>query len=172
MNGQDDFSGLGFAEGVVIGARTFKVTDDGWLRGLFYNQIWRPGVNVAECMSHYRTFPIYSAQFMKNLPPEEPRGPHSMEDCKHGFYGYLEGSNDYQRHGPVYGVIEGWGESMHGPRGFRVMKAQILGLHVTTGVALELAAKVAGNYPGIPWFESFEDLVAAIPPQGFDLGSS
>jgi hypothetical protein len=50
------------------------------------------------------------------------------------------------------------------------MKAQILGLHVTTGLGLEVAAKLAANYPGIPWFESFEELVGKIPPQGFDLG--
>lgn len=170
MQGHDDFSGLGFAEGVVIGARTFKVTDDGWLTGLFYKQRWLPGVNVAECMAHVRAFPIYSTVAFTPPPVQEPRGPHSMEDCKHGFYGYLEASNDYHRHGPVFGVIEGWGESMQGPRGFRVMKAQILGLHVTTGLGLEVAAKLAAHYPGVPWFESFEDMVAAIPPQGFDLG--
>lgn len=171
MNGVDDFAGLGFAEGAVIGASTFKVTEDGWLRGLFYPQIWRPGVNVAECMADFRPFPILP-YYAVNPPPEppKPRPPHSMEDCKHGFYGFLEGSNDYHSNGAVYGVIEGWGESMHGPRGFRCMKAEILGLHVTTKVSLELAAKLLANYPGVPWFDSFEAMVAAIPPQGFDVG--
>lgn len=172
MSIQPDFNSLGFAEGVVIGARTFKVDEDGWLTGLFYKQQrWLPGVNVAECLAHTGYVHIrWSGSTGTVQEPPEPRGPHSLEDCRHGFYGYLDGSNDYHRHGPVYGVIEGWGESMHGPRGFRCMKAQILGLHVTDEVSPGVAALLSRNYPGVPWFTSFEELVAVFPPQGFDLG--
>lgn len=35
--------------GEIYGARTFKVTEDGFLAGVTYQKIWKPGVNEAEC---------------------------------------------------------------------------------------------------------------------------
>lgn len=38
-----------FRVGEVYGARSFIVNKDGWLAGVTYQKVWKPGINAAEC---------------------------------------------------------------------------------------------------------------------------
>lgn len=97
-------------------------------------------------------------------PPAPKREPeHNLETCKCGFYGYYDGSDDYHREGYVSAVVEGYGETLIGTRGFRSVKSKILALHIPTGVPAHLARLVARNYPEIPRFDSFEGMVEMFP---------
>ena len=60
--------------------------------------------------------------------------PHSFESCECGFYAYLQGENEYlsryrTRQNPrIVGVVEGYGETFIGEKGFRSKKAKIVAL--------------------------------------------
>lgn len=95
-----------------------------------------------------------------------------LEDCKHGFYGYYDGSNDYYQHGRVMGVIEGYGETIVGTRGFRCMKARIVAIRIPKHVPDRLRTLVLRNYQGIPVFDSFKRMVAEFPPDSAGLAVS
>lgn len=56
---------------------------------------------------------------------------HDHANCTCGFYAYLNGINGYQSNCHVIGVIEGYGETTIGTRGFRAQKAKILALAPT-----------------------------------------
>lgn len=110
----------------------------------------------------------------KATPPPAPVAPDTsrlpepdtLESCQHGFYAYYDGSNDYHDQGEVTGVIEGYGEVLIGTRGFRCMKARIVALRIHKKSADRLGSVVARNYASIPQFKSFDDMVAAFPPDG------
>ncbi|MFJ2506290.1 hypothetical protein [Microbacterium sp. NPDC087592] len=182
----DEFSGtglmidpvleeVGFAVGVVRGVRAFDVDALGRLRGVTYKHIWTPGENEAECRRN-RSDALW-AQFSFTLnvrgglsvgetekKPIDYDQPHTLSDCKHGFYAYYDGSNDYHDEGRVSAVIEGYGETVIGSRGFRCMKARIVALHIPTSVKPHTARLVARNYPDIPILESFDQMVSEFPP--------
>jgi hypothetical protein len=166
----DEFSGPAFAEGVVRGARSWNVDKLGRLTGVTFKQVWRPGENTAECRAReddfaYRvsTLLSYGRQVEVDLTPKA-REAHSMVSCKCGFYGYYEGSNDYHSTDRVSGVVEGFGESIIGTRGFRVAKARIVALQIPRGFPDHLAKLVRRNYAEIPFFDSFEVMVGEFTP--------
>lgn len=183
----DEFSGIdqiiepaameevGFAVGVVRGVRAFNVDKMGRLRGITYNQIWVPGENKAGCRQDGNIARIISYQVSIALGggggsystapmPEFREDPHAMRDCKHGFYAYYDGSNDYRDEARINAVIEGYGEAVIGSRGFRCMKARIVALHIPETVKPHLAQMVARNYPEIPIIDSFDRMVSEFPP--------
>lgn len=225
-----DFAGLGFAPGVVRGARSFKVDSLGRLTGVHYESVWRPGENEAECrkgsdawgtvnltfnvdaftramFNANRSFaalnatpppvqhrpsaapPVGRKKRGKKVtvnevplpqppmkvvyspapvdPPEPP--PHTLENCSCGFYAYYDGSDDYYKDGFVSGVVEGHGETLIGTRGFRCMKARIVALMIPAAQD-RFANRIRRNYPDIPMFDRFADMVAAFPPDGGELG--
>lgn len=87
-----------------------------------------------------------------------------MEHCTHGFHAYYEGSNDYGEDDErVNGVIEGYGETVVGTRGFRSMKARIVALHIPKDVPYKYDTLVRRNYPLIPIFDSFRDMMKEFP---------
>lgn len=95
-----------------------------------------------------------------------------LENCGHGFYGYYDGSNDYYQHGRVMGVIEGYGETIVGTRGFRCMKARIVALRIPKHVPDRLRTLVLRNYQGTPAFDSFKRMVGEFPPDSAGLAVS
>lgn len=130
----------------TYGTRSWEITDDGMLRGIYYKQIWQPGVNTAECRKGEVIYPIYGGYGLtvrgKQLELFEPSGwapksirreGHRMLDCTCGFHMYREGSRDYgQPHyrSPrrVTGVVKGHGIWVAGSVGDRVEKVEILAL--------------------------------------------
>lgn len=97
--------------------------------------------------------------------PVEPTQPvHDMTRCACGFYAYYDGSDDYNEDGFVSGVVEGFGETLIGTRGFRAMKSRIVALRISKKVPEQLAKLIARNYADIPQFTSFKQMVAAFPP--------
>lgn len=93
----------------------------------------------------------------------------NLATCGHGFYGYYDGSNDYYEKGRVMGVIEGYGETVIGSRGFRAMKARIVALRIPKHVPAAKRLMVLRNYPEVPVFDRFSQMVAEFPPD--DAGS-
>lgn len=105
----------------------------------------------------------------KPVEPEKPK--HNLESCACGFYGYYDGSDDYHKSGYVSAVVEGYGETVIGTRGFRAYKARIVALRIPKSVPVRSAALVARNYPNVPLFTSFKQMVEEFPPDagGMDL---
>lgn len=178
----------GFAVGVVRGVRSFNVDKLGRLRGISYSQIWVPGENEAECRA--QAVDLYQATQQRlsyyfdsinvnggvyvptqrwitgtnEAEARESSKAHSLSDCKHGFYAYYDGSNDYRDADRVSAVIEGYGETVIGTRGFRCMKARIVALQIPETVKPHIARMVARNYPAVPILETFEQMVSEFPP--------
>lgn len=160
-----------FAAGVVTGTRSFDVDKLGRRVGVAFATVWRPGENVARCMQRPDPLAFLSGREPGRLR-ESSRPPHSLAECPHGFYGYYEGSNDYYEPGRVMAVVEAYGETVIGTRGFRAEKARIVALHVPSDIGLGVRRVVARNYPDVPQFDSFDAMVAEFPPDdaGHGLG--
>lgn len=188
MNNGSQFDGVGLAPGVVVGARSFEIDKMGRLIGIHYKQVWNPRENSAECrkqeVDSSATYPGFglSYSFMEEylygkkrkptkVEPEQPKK-HTMASCACGFYGYYDGSNDYHGKGRVSGVIEGYGETLIGTRGFRCSRARIIALSINGKVEDRLAGLIRRNYSGIPMFDSFKSMVAEFPADGGELAVS
>lgn len=186
----DEFAGLcDFAAGSVKGVRSFKVDQLGRLTGVSYEKVWRPGENQSECfaeevyanraITYYINHPAFAytdvSQIMSGgyvtttKPPSDKPAPrvkksHTMAACKCGFYGYYDGSDDYHKEGYVSAVVEGYGETLIGTRGFRAAKARILAIQIPDEYPLPVANRVRRNYPDVASFGTFNDMVRAFPP--------
>lgn len=143
-----EFSGLDLSIEPVRGARSFGVDSLGRLTGVTYTSVWRPGENVAVCRRQESTDVTLAslASIARNLGMDPrpfakaatvtaanprmlaPDPAHDMSQCGHGFYAYYDGSNDYAADGRISAVIEGYGETVIGTRGFRSSKARIVAL--------------------------------------------
>lgn len=134
------------------GIRQFKVSGEGVLYGIAYTLPWQPGENIAEC-GHNPA--VRSKQWGARPPsPFAALGgrlgvtpgfgydrPHRLRDCSHGFYslldvGYFDGGvGAGGGRGYVAGLIEGYGEAIVGPDGFRCEKAKIVALVLPNATA-------------------------------------
>lgn len=110
MKPLSDFSGIDLVPGVVRGVRAFRVDDLGRLQAINYPTVWKPGENVAKCQA--------------------TPGRHPIGDCSCGFYAFHDGSNDYHTTTGISAVVEGYGETVLGTRGFRSQKARIVALQL------------------------------------------
>jgi hypothetical protein len=232
----EEFSGIGFAPGVVRGTRSFDVDKLGRLTGVSYKQVWTPGENEAICrkeesgswaglniavghrMKFYLDTTSYTtamgsaamvepkrswvdavlgtspqttraaeeaaarvqaereekerAEAEKARLEAEKKARDTLADCSHGFYGYYDGSNDYYKQGYVMGVVEGYGETVIGTRGFRCMKARIVAIRIPKHVPDRLRAMILRNYPDVPVFDTFKAMVAEFPADDAGVGVS
>lgn len=193
----NEFSGIGFAAGVVRGTRSFNVDKLGRLTGVNYKQVWTPGENAATCRKGDATGGIiggfgsqmFAYSFTINPPDDtsvvakkvvdkarkeaaEKAKRDLLVDCAHGFYGYYDGSNDYYEPGRVMGVIEGYGETVIGTRGFRCMKARIVAIRIPKHVPDRLRTLILRNYQNIPVFDSFRQMVSEFPPDSAGMAVS
>lgn len=142
-----EFTGAPLVMGSVRGARVFDVDALGRLTGVSYRQVWTPGENDAECKipvvskaeseemngRYYgREISISRGYYTYGPPAHRVKGtPHDLASCNCGFYAYYDGgANDYEASGKVHGVVDAWGETTIGTRGFRASKAKILALAV------------------------------------------
>ena len=87
-----DFEGTDFAIGQLRGTRSFKIDDYGRLTGVYYTQVWKPGVNEAECKAvNSSIFPVlddlwrYRTNLDKKLSSYLNK---RMQDGKFGKLGY------------------------------------------------------------------------------------
>jgi len=157
------------------------------LAGVHHKQIWKPGENRAECRrvsysrQYYETLQTAGMEPLQAVLRDEfgeviwsedgnafPVEGH-LRECQCGFYGFFEGSNDYHEpnwdigrydKGPVGGMIEGYGQTLIGSRGFRCTKARIVALLLgdiptPTRDALEETYRM-------PIFDSFDRMVGEI----------
>jgi hypothetical protein len=76
---------------------------------------------------------------------------HEMANCRCGFYGYYDGSDDFKRDATVSAVVEGYGEVLIGTRGFRASKARVLALCIPEAAAVE-PKKPKRTLPLVRWF--------------------
>ncbi len=189
-----EFSGyqkesLEFATGSVRGVRTWLVDSLGRLTGINYKKVWLPGENEAICLKRNDpygfgalTVSLGSINFGSaptaaelNKAADEEKAKHSMPACGCGFYAYYDGSNDYEGSGHVSGIIEGWGETLIGTRGFRVSKARIVALHIhgdrheeggERPLSRVQAHRVIHNYGNVPFFDDYNHMIDEFPPDG------
>jgi hypothetical protein len=164
---ETQFDSRGLYLGPFRGVRSFRIDPQGFLTGVVFRTRWNVGVNKAICNRSEYNLPYYGYGGNTAWEPHKLPEDHGMDVCRHGFYAYGENSNDYHQPGFVSGVIDGWGkEVMVGTRGFRCMRASIVALCVSE-VAIRDRARtelVPGNYPGVPFFDTFAEMVAAFPP--------
>ncbi len=110
--GSSEFSGKPLVAGSIFGTKSFDIAKLGRLHGAANGTyIYRPGENIAGCND------------------SQEAANHPLEDCSHGFYAYSDGSNDYDYRADVTGVIEGFGTTQVGTRGFRSEKCRIVALY-------------------------------------------
>lgn len=125
----------------VRGFRRFDIgygkDDDGetwgWLTGCTYKEPWDFGVNEAKCAKKavWPWLPNPS-NLVWNWEREEwvgdPAYVHTLEDCSCGLHAVFDVARAGYKDRPVSGMIEGWGEVVAGPDGFRASKAKIVAL--------------------------------------------
>lgn len=169
-----EFSGMGLAIEPVRGVRAFEVDTLGRLTGVTYKSVWRPGENTSECRRLSADDPASVFWLVTASPmppvlsgdPGETERSHDMTKCKCGFYAYYDGSSDYHTPDRINAVVEGWGQTVIGTRGFRAEKARILALHIpggkpAKGPALSLWGRL------MKWIYNHRSLAAAVFMAGF-----
>lgn len=174
-DGEFDGKRAEFAAGVVTGTRSFDVDNLGRLLGVSFRAVWLPGENEAKCMErddadYYRQVLLGGSPTRGPQVRESRRPAHSIVECAHGFYGYYEGSNDFYEPGRVMGVVEAYGETIIGTRGFRASKARIVALHIPDEVSVGKRRLITRNYQGVPVFDSFEAMISEFPPDDAGQG--
>jgi hypothetical protein len=97
------------------------------LTGVHASQPWGRGENTARCAR-------------MRVPFSQDRTPHEAPEasCGCGFWAYWtppEKPNPHNFGVPVLGVIEGYGRTLIGDRGFRCARARITALHFTSDAA-------------------------------------
>lgn len=173
-----DFDGRGFLRDAVLGTRSFKVQDGGWLSGIVHEQVWdNTGLNESMCLKGEDVMKVYWPDEEPELLRDHPD--HPFEPCSCGFYGFFEGSNDWKRDAPVWGVIEAFGELVIGRRGFRAKKARLHAIVINVGrydnglahspLTEDKADLIRLNYWNIPEFATFEEMITAFPPGSPEL---
>lgn len=145
--------------GSVFGIRWWKLNGQGLLGGVYDS--WTAGENVAVCRVDRQTrghgtpsrsnrafnawargagpSVISAGPGVPDVLPEdgpEPEPAHTAPDehCTCGFYAFWKADEEPQVTGthPVLGVIEGYGRTLIGDRGFRCEKARVVALHIPT----------------------------------------
>jgi hypothetical protein len=133
---QQECTGIALAVGSVRGLRSFNVDHYGRLTAVARpTVVWKPGENVAVCNRSAMDFVNtlmrqaahpYAGGFSVSATGTCPGIAHPLCTC--GFYAYHDGSK-YQG-GQVTGVIDGYGKTTVGTKGFRCEKARVVALCV------------------------------------------
>lgn len=163
-----------FAAGAIKGLRTWDVDDQGRLHGVTHKTIWTPGENVAKCeqgAGRYTPCPTYwtSCSDPTCVPHKGhfiASEPHAFDpDCSCGFWAYDE--HTFKPHGAILGIIEGFGKTTVGTRGFRCEKARIVALCRNLDaevvemdrVSLSLWLRLKRLYPEVQFFDEIDEMV-------------
>lgn len=150
------FSDRPFHLGSHVGLRAFDVDSLGRLRAPQRGTVFKPGENLAECLtdpwdfnarmslalsrSMERAMRSSSTITYEQGPSEKsdepaPESKHVVGSlgCACGFYAYFDGKNDYAQPGRITAIIEGYGTYTIGSRGFRSSKARLVALVLPDG---------------------------------------
>lgn len=112
----DGFDGYELMLGATRGIRQFTITYDGFLTGVIHHTPYRPGESVAACWRNA----VFHEEIYKK--------PHTMATCACGFYAYYSEENRMYADFGVTGIIEGYGKTVVGTKGFRSEKARVVAL--------------------------------------------
>lgn len=170
------------------GFRKFLVRD-GSLTGVTYQWRIAPGVNDSVCGRGITYARVRTAQnnrvdinsgeawdLTKMMPPSPD---HTMERCSCGFHAVYTRDNFDDFWGFAEGMMEGWGEVVTGPLGFRASKCRVAALCFNTNVPpnghmaygyrtrdeLESQIERVKDTYDVPVFNSRAELLAAFPPE-------
>lgn len=177
---QKTCSGPEFAIGTVVGWRAFLVDRHGRLSGTTNNRsYWRPNEEMeATCIPTNQRRPC--------------NGPSPNPTCTCGFYAYYDfdhtvnifkNSNAYisdESNPMILGLVEGYGRTFIGDKGFRCEKAKLLGLHLPRFRERRYRrwfslcvrehpnkeARLRAVYHGVPILSSWRRLERMFPPTG------
>ncbi|HEU5032720.1 MAG TPA: hypothetical protein VFV01_47910 [Spirillospora sp.] len=98
-----------------MGTEVTEAEAVGTLRGVFKSEyVWVDGTNQAHCLS------------VNSTPHRAP-----LQDCGCGFWAYSEARSRWSTgasHLVAYGIVQGWGRMVVGPRGFRSEYARVVAL--------------------------------------------
>lgn len=160
-----EFSDRPLVAGGVVGLRSFRVDKLGRLTGAVYREVWKPGDNEAVCRKGAAYRDLYSFggtwQYDPDRGVKNPRHRAGDIDCGCGFYAFFDrGKNRWHNRHRVRTVIEGWGVTTVGERGFRCERAKIVAFVAPAWWEFgrfrksSLPASVRANYPDIPVYRS------------------
>lgn len=127
-----EFADRPLIAGSLTGIRAFSVDRLGRLIGPQFGTVFRPGENLAQCVSQSQAVSFTTGHgmiFVSDAPHNEV--PHQIGSvgCTCGYYAYFDRkANRYQMPGNVLGLIQGYGTATTGSRGFRAEKAKLLAL--------------------------------------------
>lgn len=152
-----------FAAGSVFGFRNWVYDPRRQQICGMYNWLWPPRekVYLAKCSRLIAWFPDKGKQF---IPEHDVPSP---DVCSCGFYAYWKPSPCISPNPDrIIGVIEGFGRTLIGNRGFRSEKARITGLCIPDSSSL---SKVVGIHKSlsekydVPVYTDEEELLASCP---------
>lgn len=149
--------------GSIIGVRCWRSSDGGLLMPMNMHQAppWEPGWNQCQCFREAVFNACGDPDCVECQRNRTRRQPHTFHPgCACGFYAVFK-----PHHIPyglsstvIQGVVEGRGQSVVGPEGFRISEARILAL-VDRGWS-----RFFDRYPGVALFSSIERAVREFPP--------
>jgi hypothetical protein len=166
-----DFKGedFDFAVGSIKGLRSWSIDDKGRLRGVTHPAIWTPGENVSACRAPSGPIGLHcgdpACALCRHLPTSQPKPPaaHTFDpECQCGFWAYDEVG--FEEHGDAVGIIEGYGRTTIGTKGFRCEKAKIVALCRDTEkgtLSLSEWLRLKELYPAAEFHDEFDDMVMA-----------
>jgi hypothetical protein len=156
----EEFQGPALVLGSVRGRRSFGVTAEGHLTGLFYSQVWHPGENRASC--------LHDGGIVVRRPDggigvtwssaREIGAGHGLQGCTCGFYAYYR-EDPFSTSRRISGIVEGYGRVVLGTGGFRCEKARVLAL-----LRPPAPGEIRANYPDVVVFDREEEMLAVFPP--------
>lgn len=118
------------ALGSLHGVRVWRPTADGTLTGWTFQQEWEPGQNLSVCRRTGLLGWQRASTRNPNLPAEaseDRRCSGVAASCGCGFWAYYTETPEFTLSG-VVGVIEAYGKTTLGSKGFRAEKAKIVAL--------------------------------------------
>lgn len=154
------FAGSEFTMGTAVGVRSWNVDRLGRLESPSYKTVWAPGEMTAQC-----AVGPFDWVTLTRRPTQ-----HQQSSCSCGFYAYYEGFNEYAKPERVTGIIEGYGETQIGTRGFKSAKARIVALCVPDDsadiqrIGKTPFARVRDNYgQHVAIFSDYAQMAAEFP---------
>lgn len=117
-------------------------------------------------------FSSIMAQCSERQKVEVPPEGHNLMNCSCGFYAYYAGEkNSFDKDASVIGVVEGFGETVVGTKGFRSSKARILALAPYWGeqrfwLGVDEKAMLGALrefYPQVPIFKNSDKMFREFP---------